>query len=143
MAFYCTASQRDLVVKGEIVSMRNEADRLLEDLEYIRSNAGSTGPGHPKFKRWLSDVRTHLGREGTSKELKRFEQLETVRGGPEMWSRDEPAPADLRRFRSDLTKVEAILKETQKHAGSSAESPAHQRIVDLFFTKEEERHKGQ
>ena len=100
--------------------MRDEADRLLEDLEYIRSNAGSTGPGHPKFKRWVSDVWTHLSREGTPKGLKRFEQLETVRGAPEMWSRDAITPADLRKFKSDLTKVEAILKETQRASGSSS-----------------------
>ena len=81
--------------------MKNEADQLLEDLDYIRSNAGTAGPDHPKVKKWIGEVRSCVTREANKKNLKKFERLESVKGGSEMWSQYAINPGNVRKFNID------------------------------------------
>jgi hypothetical protein len=115
--------------------MRNEADQFFEDLEYIRSNAGSVGPDHPKVKKWVAEVREYLKREGNPRDLKKFEQLEFVRRGAEMWSQNNVSPGNIRKYQTQLDQVETILA---KMVEPSSQSSADQKLRELFLTPEEE-----
>jgi len=118
--------------------MRNEADRLLEDLEYIRSNAGTVGPDHPQVRKLIAEMGTYLSREGNTKGLKRFEQLEFVKGGSEMWSQYDINQRSLRKYKADLEKLEKILEEMGGRSGPSDGSSADQKMRELFLTPDEE-----
>ena len=118
--------------------MRSEADRLLEDVEHIRSNAGTVGPDHSQVRKLVTEVRGFLSREGNTKGLKRFEQLELVKGGSEMWSQYEIDQRSLRKYKNDLEKLETILREMGAQSGPSDESSADQKMRELFLTPEQE-----
>lgn len=115
--------------------MRNEADQLLEDLEYIRTHAGSVGPDHPRVKKWVAEVRDYLKRERNTGGLKKFEQLEFVKRGAEMWSRDNVTRGNIRKYQAQLDTVEAILG---KMVGPASQSSADQKLRELFLTPDEE-----
>jgi len=114
--------------------MRNEADQLLEDLEYIRTNAGSFGPDHPKVKKWVAEVREYLRREKNSSGLKKFERLEFVKGRAEMWSQDNPARGNIGKYQAQLDTVKAVLG---KMTDASGQSSADQKMRELFLTPEQ------
>lgn len=118
--------------------MRNEMDRLFEDLEYIRSNAGTVGPDHPKVKKWIAEVKGYLTHEGNTKGLKQFEQLEFVKGGSEMWSQYDINQGNTRKYKEDLDRVEAILEKMGGRSRPSGESSADQKMRELFLTPTEE-----
>ncbi len=118
--------------------MKNEADQLLEDLDYIRSDAGTAGPDHPKVKKWIGEVRSCVTREGNKKNLKKFERLESVKGGSEMWSRYAIDPGNVRKFKAELDIVEEILRKIAGPSEPAGESSADQKMRELFLTPEEE-----
>lgn len=120
------------------MSMRNEADGLLEDLEYIRSNAGTVAPDHPKVKKWIAEVRGYLTHEKNKKELKRFEHLDFVKGGSEMWSQYSITQGNIRKYKAELDKVETILGKIGEHSRPSGESSADEKMRELFLTPDEE-----
>ncbi|NIO05677.1 MAG: hypothetical protein GTN74_14055 [Proteobacteria bacterium] len=115
--------------------MRSEVDQLLEDLEYIRSNAGSIGPDHPKVKKWVGEVRSYLNREKNTKGLKKFEQMDFVKGGTEMWSQNTISRGSIRNYKADLDRIEGIL---EKMEGSSSDSSPDEKIKELLFASSEE-----
>jgi hypothetical protein len=123
--------------------MRNEADRLLEELEYIRSNAGTVGPDHSKVKKWVVDMRAFLAREGNVKRLKRFEQLGFVKGGSEMWQQDDQSQRNISRYKEELEKVEKILQETGELSGPSSGTSADEIMRELFFTPSEDEEQSE
>lgn len=118
--------------------MKNEADRLLEDLDDIRSNSGTTGPGHPKVNKWVGEVRNLLTHEGNRKKLKRFEHLEFVKGGSEMWSQDVISPGNVKKFKAELETIERILKEMAGPSEATSEGSADQKMRELFLTSDDE-----
>jgi len=112
---------------------------LLEELEHIRSNAGTVGPDHPKVKKWVVDMRAFLAREGNAKSLKRFEQLGFVKAGSEMWRQDDSGQRNISRYTQELEKVEKILQETGELSGPSSGSSADEIMRELFFTSSEDQ----
>ncbi|NIM98119.1 MAG: hypothetical protein GTO24_08590 [candidate division Zixibacteria bacterium] len=114
--------------------MRSEPDQLLEDLEYIRSNAGSVAPDHPKAKKWVAEVMSYLGREGNASGLKKFERLEFVRHGAEVCSRHNVTQGSIRKYKADLDKVEVILEKMRPLDKSSAD----EKMRELFLNPDEE-----
>lgn len=115
--------------------MRDEVDQLLEDLEYIRSHAGSVGPDHPKVKKWVSEVRDYLNRDGNAGELKKFDQLDFVKGGSQMWSQNTITQGNVRKYKADLDKVETMLEKMTKTSGQAF---VEQRIKEVFFPSTDE-----
>lgn len=118
--------------------MKNEADQLLEDLDYIRSNAGTAGPDHPTVKKWIGEVRSCFTREGNKKNLKKFERLESVKGGSEMWNQYAINPGNVRKFKAELDIVQGILRKIAGPSEPDGESSADQKMRELFLTPEEE-----
>jgi hypothetical protein len=118
--------------------MKNEADRLMEELEHIRSNAGTVGPDHPKVKKWVGDMRALLTRDGNAKRLKRFEQFGFVKGGSEMWSQYDEGQRNISAYKEELDKVAKILEETGELSQPSSESSADEILRELFFTPSED-----
>ena len=112
---------------------------MLEELEHIRSNAGTVGPDHPKVKKWVVDMRAFLAREGNAKRSKRFEQLGFVKGGSEMWKHDDQSQRNISRYKDELEKVEKILEETGELSGPSSGSSADEIMRELFFTASEDQ----
>jgi len=110
----------------------------LEELEDIRSNAGTVGPDHPKAKKWIVNMKAFLAREGNTKRLKRFEQLGFVKAGSEMWRQDDSGQRNISRYKQELEKVEKILQETGELSGPSRGSSADEIMRELFFTPPEE-----
>jgi len=118
--------------------MNNDADQLLEDLDHIRSNAGTVGPDHPKVKKWVGEARSYLTREGNRKSLKKFDQLEFVKGGSEMWSQYSITQGNIRKYKAELDKVETILEKIGGRSRPSSESSADEKMRELFLTPDEE-----
>jgi flagellar biosynthesis GTPase FlhF len=119
--------------------MRNEVDLLLEDLDDIRSNAETLGPGHPKVKKWIAGVRNYLTHEGNTRGLKRFEHLEFVQGGSEMWSQDKLDPSTARKLKAELDIVSAMLRKMVASSSNTKTASADQKMRELFLTPEEEK----
>ncbi len=94
--------------------MKGNTEQLLEELDRIRAARGSVGPHHPKFTRWVSAVRDHLGHYQELGVLKRFERLNLARTTAIMWHRGELSPAEARQFRAELGHVAEILEETRR-----------------------------
>lgn len=115
--------------------MRSEIDQLLEDFEYIKSNAGSVGPDHPKVKKWVTDLRGFLNREGNNRDLKKLEQLEFVKNGAEILSQHGVTQGNIRNYKADLDKVGAIL---EKMVGPPDKSSTDEKIKELLFAPSEE-----
>ena len=110
----------------------------MEELEYIRSNAGTVGPDHPKVKKWVADMRALLTRDGNAKRLKRFEQLGFVKGGSEMWSQYDEGQRNISGYKEELDKVDKILQETGELSEPSSGSSADEILRELFFTPSED-----
>ena len=110
----------------------------MEELESIRSNAGTVGPDHPKAKKWVVDMRAFLTREGNAKTLKRFEHLGLVKGGSEMWGQYDEGQPNMSRYREELEKIEKMLQETGELSGPSSGSSADEIMRELFLTPPED-----
>jgi hypothetical protein len=118
--------------------VKSEVDQLLEDLENIRSNAGTAGSDHPKVKKWVAEVRSHLAREGHKKDRKKFEQLQIVKGGSEMWGQHTVDPSSVKKLKAELDVIEAILEKMTGTSEEPGESSADQKMRELFLTPDEE-----
>jgi hypothetical protein len=117
----------------KVLSMTDEVDQLVEDLHYLRSNAGSVGPDHPKAQKWITEVRGFLGRQGKKSGLREFERLEFVKSGAGMWRRQNITETDIGRYKADLGKVGAILENM---AEPSDQLSADQKMRELFMSPE-------
>jgi hypothetical protein len=115
--------------------MQNEVDRLLEDLDYIRDNAGNVGPDHPKVQKWVAEVRDYLDLQGNKDELKKFEQLGFVKSGIRMWIQQNVTPGGIRKYCADLDKTRVVLEKT---AGSRVTLSADEKMRELYLNPDQE-----
>jgi hypothetical protein len=116
--------------------MRNEVERLLEDLDYIRGNAGNLGPDHPKVQKWVVEVRDYLDLHGNKDELRRFERLGFVRSGIRTWLQQNVTPGGIRKYCADLEKIRGVLERT---AGPKGTSSADEKMRELYLNPDEEK----
>jgi hypothetical protein len=103
--------------------MKTEVDRLLSELSDMRGHQAAVGPDHPRFKKWLVDVKAHLSQHGGGVALKCIEQIGFLKKNAEMWRREALTPGEYRKYMADLAEVESLLLENRVEGLAAPPAP--------------------